>query len=362
MVKIIFSWLEYVIVFVFILFIWIFFEKYGLFILLVMWAFFPAYSYVVMDMTAKKCDFSIKMQSHIIGREEENNLIINVENKSFFMQGRAKLLIEIEDLFFGEKNEISMEVPLHSGSLEIKFPIRSLYCGLLQVKINRAEVSSMMNLFRKRKKVDIKAEYVVMPDKIEAVSMGRVVSGLGNDEIPDSDVRGNNSSQIREIEEYKPGDRLQKIHWKATAKKDELMVKEYEGTLSDQVTLIVELVKDKKVLEDILGLSFAIASVKIRDTEKITFQWWNNMAGEWKKLCLSSEEELEKAFEELFYNSPYEDDKLAYDQVMKEAELFGSVIYISGVYSEGVKNNEKLDIDISGERELLAGAVLLKPV
>lgn len=361
MLKILFCWLEYILCLLFFLLIWIFFEKYGLFVIVVLWLFFPLYSYAVMKSTVKNCSFSLRIKNRVIGRKEENTVLLNIQNTGFFTQGRIRLLLETEDVFWGERSRFTVEVPLHSGEKEIEIPIYSLYSGVRQVRIKMAEFPSMMGLFLTKKQFIMETEYVVMPGKLVLNSIDRAVSGTGNDELPDDDVKGNNSSQIREITDYKPGDRLQKIHWKATAKKGELMVKEYEGTLSDQVTIVVELVKDREVLEDIIALTFAAASIKIEDIQKISLQWWNNSAGEWKKLILTSEEELEQGLEEMFYCSTYENRQQAYEQVMSEGELVGSVIYISDNNSEGIMKNERIEISPSPGENFLAGISLLKP-
>lgn len=359
MVRMIFSWIEYIISFLFFLFIWVFFEKYGLFILVVLWGLLPVYSYICMANAEKNCLITCRMKSRVIGRKEDNIFILDICNKGFFSQGRIRVFLETTDLLFNEKSEFDVEVPLHPGREEIEIPINSLHSGVRDVDVKGMEIPSMLGLFRRKKALSLKTEYVVMPDKLVIGEMKKVVSGVGNEELPDDDVKGNNSSQIREITEYKPGDRLQKIHWKASARKGELMVKEYEGTLSDQVTILVELIGDKDVLEDILSLSYAIASIKIDDIQKITFQWWNELAGEWKKLILTSEEELEQGIEELFYCSTYGDMDKAYEQVCAEGELAGSVIYISSINSQGIRSNEKLEFGILNERQLLAGASVI---
>lgn len=361
MVKIFFCWLEYILCLLFFLLIWIFFEKYGLFVFVVLWLLFPFYSYAVMKRAVKNCRLSLSIKNRVIGRKEENTVLINIRNTGFFTQGRIRLLFESEDVFFGERSVFTVEIPLHSGEKEIEIPIYSLYSGIRQVRMIMAEFPSMMGLFLTKKQFSMETEYVVMPVKLVLNSIGSAVSGTGNDELPDDDVKGNNSSQIREITDYKPGDRLQKIHWKATAKKGELMVKEYEGTLSDQVTIVAELVRDREVLEDVLALTFAAASIKIEDIQKISLWWWNNPAGEWKKLILTSEEELEQGLEEMFYCSTYESSTQAYEQVISEGELAGSVIYISERNSEGIRKNEKIELSPPPGENFRAGISLLKP-
>ena len=40
-----------------------------------------------------------------------------------------------------------------------------------------------------------------------------------------SDVRSDDSTEVYQVREYRPGDRMTRIHWKLSARQDEIMVR-----------------------------------------------------------------------------------------------------------------------------------------
>ena len=52
---------------------------------------------------------------------------------------------------------------------------------------------------------------------------------------------GDDPSQIFEIRDYRPGDKMQKIHWKLSAKSDSLIVKEYSEPVGFAIVIFVNL-------------------------------------------------------------------------------------------------------------------------
>lgn len=55
-----------------------------------------------------------------------------------------------------------------------------------------------------------------------------------------------NALELFQIREYQPGDKIRSIHWKLSAKEDELMVKEYQETVSCPVLLFLDMTEQKE--------------------------------------------------------------------------------------------------------------------
>ena len=64
------------------------------------------------------------------------------------------------------------------------------------------------------------------------------------DDIPSDN--GELTRDIRQLREYRAGDRLKDIHWKASASAQELMVKEYERSVDLMYLLLPEIIKGKE--------------------------------------------------------------------------------------------------------------------
>ena len=87
-----------------------------------------------------------------------------------------------------------------------------------------------------------------------------------------ADIRGDDSSEVYQVREYRPGDSVRNIHWKLTARQDEIMVRDMNKTLSCPVIICVNLNgKDCKnyghamsaALESMVSLSFSLIDIRV---------------------------------------------------------------------------------------------------
>lgn len=90
---------------------------------------------------------------------------------------------------------------------------------------NMGSVSSVW----KEDQVDGKEELSVLPEYYAAVVeiASQIREQLIDSEEYDEKRPGDDPSQIFQIREYREGDRMQRIHWKASARTSQLMVKDY---------------------------------------------------------------------------------------------------------------------------------------
>lgn len=76
------------------------------------------------------------------------------------------------------------------------------------------------------------------------------------------DRSGDDSAEIYEVREYRAGDRLQKVHWKLSAKEDELYIKEFSYPLGAAVVVLLEsgkrAAKENLFAEAVLSVSMSL--------------------------------------------------------------------------------------------------------
>jgi hypothetical protein len=77
-------------------------------------------------------------------------------------------------------------------------------------------------------KIDATAEAIVLPVAFSADGLFDEFSvSVSEEAVHERNAKGNDTSEIFEIRNYRSGDRPQQIHWKLSAKEQELMVKEF---------------------------------------------------------------------------------------------------------------------------------------
>jgi hypothetical protein len=97
------------------------------------------------------------------------------------------------------------------------------------------------------------------------------------------------------LREFKAGDRLQNIHWKMSAKQDELMVKEQSMPESCPVVLFLNYLGDKKCAKNMtafMQIAFSI-SFSLMDAGCSHYvAWYNKADGDVVRVRIDGEESL----------------------------------------------------------------------
>lgn len=114
--------------------------------------------------------------------------------------------------------------------------------GFCRIHLDKIMYYDLLHLFSSSKKCRQSVSVLVLPQiypvAMEIRSSFRYhgeESGLYYDE-----EEGNDPSEILEIREYRPGDRMQKIHWKLSQRIDTLMVKEYSEPIGFAVVFLLD--------------------------------------------------------------------------------------------------------------------------
>jgi len=120
------------------------------------------------------------------------------------------------------------------------------YChyGSVSLKITKIKIFDMLRVIRLKKKlppVSSESRITVFPDHIPLESSINDYSELGLEAYGYSKVKkGDDPSEVFDIHEYNEGDKISRIHWKLSAKQDEMMVKDYSLPIMNGVLIAVD--------------------------------------------------------------------------------------------------------------------------
>lgn len=146
--------------------------------------------------------------------------------------------------------------------------------GRYEIKAVRVRVYDALHIFYVKRRIDDTAYIYVVP---QCYMVPVNVTKNTRDFVTDSDVyyadvRGDDISEIYQVREYREGDRLMNIHWKLTARQDELMVREASRAMSCPVILCVNLdgrdcrsygQSMSALLETMVSVSFSLIQVRV---------------------------------------------------------------------------------------------------
>ncbi len=303
-----------------------------LFLAMLLIALVPA-SYLVCRQAASFLIPSLETTSLFGVSGDVMTLCVGLRNSSVFPIPDCVLTYEITSSFYPCDEIYQCNIPVysrHKSSFDI--PITFHRCGCYQVRLTKIECHDYLHYFCFSQSLSLCREVVIHPKSAENVSYDRAAFGEGFDEFEENDSKGQVSSNVTDIREYIPGDRLQKIHWKLSAKIDKLMVKENEQTSSHQFTILAELYLPEPtsdVLERSMSYAYAMAHELLKAGETFFFCYYLAPEEDFARHLIRNKEEFEQALLDCFYQPTYDQEDLALSILEKTDTMKGIILHVS---------------------------------
>lgn len=127
--------------------------------------------------------------------------------------------------------------------------IDTKHCGTYYFHSAKVRVYDMLGLIFIPKTVELAGEIVVMPTP----SIPQAVPDLNGFMAKGLRSSAFVNTEIYDIRNYVPGDPIKKIHWKLSAKKDALVIKDPQEETFGHSRLYVPLTRDREKMDRILG-------------------------------------------------------------------------------------------------------------
>lgn len=239
----------------------------------------------------------------VMQEEEEGIWRIYIQNNSYGLALSCTLFGTVGNSFLGTSGEIQLEMPISMNSTEyMDLPLGVQYCGLVQVEIHDLEYRDPMGLLRIKIPLKASAESVVLPDAKQENREQRNGYQAGISEAEETLSRGHDFSEVTDMREYRPGDRIKDIHWKLSAKKQDLMVKERASVAQSQVILLLDLSDDYDMVSQILGLAYGVTQGFLETFVPVRLLWWNEQLYDFEEILIAGTDALETGFGRLMHS------------------------------------------------------------
>ena len=198
------------------------------------------------------------------GRESLVKLVMT--NRCLLPVNRLEALVVVKDVMRGRKRRYRMTLPaVPRGESEYIRSVSFSGTGNYEIYLRSLKLYDISGVLSWSIPMKKQGAVQVMPELHDVpVRLTQATKNFyGEADVYDESQPGHDKSELFQVREYRPGDRLQNVHWKLTAKKDELIVKEYSLPKACPVLLFLSYRPGKKkqllyFLETIASLSFSI--------------------------------------------------------------------------------------------------------
>lgn len=247
---------------------------------------------------------SVYSMQPVLQEGQEGIWCIRLNNDSYGLALSCTLFGTVGNTFLGTSGDISVKMPISMKYTEhMDLPFGVQYCGLIKLEMTALEYQDPMGLIRIRIPLQASAESVILPDKQAEMEERRDGYQAGISEAEETLSKGYDFAEVTDMREYRPGDRIKDIHWKLSAKKQDLMVKERTSVAQSQVILLLDLSYDEyEMVSAVVGLAYAVAESFLETYVPVRLLWWDQQSCDFNEIVITGADALEDGFGKLLHS------------------------------------------------------------
>lgn len=333
----------------------IFYHHYLLMIMMILMIILPVISYFLMKYMSDKTKITVNIEKTSVGKDIPVDVCFAVQNNTFIPVEKIKINSKVQNTFYENEDNYSLIMTaLPKKTNEVCMKVSGIYCGRLEVQITDYEIYDFLGMFKRSIKSDNKAEVFIMPSKKQEYENFKLSPKGSSEEEELQFAKGDDVSQISQIRDYIPGDRLSNIHWKLSSKKEEMQVKEYSLPFSEDVILFVETFIDKEnplIFDEVIEVLFSVCNDLINQRRKFSVAWASVSEYEMNYFEVNNDDDLMSVIKGIYYEKSLEYNGAGYELFESvNSEMKGTLLYLS---DGKTKNCQGEKIDIGSERVVL---------
>jgi uncharacterized protein (DUF58 family) len=212
-------------------------------VLLVVIALLPVVMFITTYIAKKNITVEFAVKDINVSKSKDFPVQLVVTNKSIFPIGKAEAHIEYYNVFSNQISSFDLYLPIQPmNSQRVTFQLKSKFCGIIKIRTSYINLFDPLRIFKFKTGQNIQTEISVMPEGHEIGGTVHYTDRVNEESDIFSEHRpGDDPSEVFDLREYNPGDKLNRIHWKLSSKKDDFIVKEYSLPIDVPCMIMLDL-------------------------------------------------------------------------------------------------------------------------
>ena len=296
---------RYIFIFIVIIFFIAVFKQNYLVFLLFPYVILPAGLIPVFLINVKK--LKVTGGTNIGSADIGNNIVFFMEydNPTVFPFLKSSLHFRLTNKFFENAGQRILNFNiLPKRKDRVNLSVATSKIGMVVFEGQTLEVTGFLGIVSYRFQTAFSVQVPVFPTDSGSMTAPEVPYSEGYDEYTEPDLKGSLSSDVKEIREYRPGDRLARIHWKLSAKMEELAVKEMERTSVMSLVIVPEL--ERSLIGETVKTLNAIARELTENGERFEICLYNDKICSFDYYMVDNEETLLECYRNMYFLPLYE--------------------------------------------------------
>ncbi len=239
----------------------------------------PLINIIINFRISRKMTVSFESASRNATRATNVPIKIKIANSSRFSVPNCRILITMRSELNGAEDHFIINTPVFPKNEQaLTFRAYCKHYGAVTLELEKVKVYDFLRIsgFRLKKSNILlgRTKLMVLPDfqVIENPISNYSELGLESDEYS-KEKKGDDPSEIFDLHTYNEGDKLSRVHWKLSAKQDDLIVKDYSLPITNAITIAADLSgceysdqaldRTDAMLDSVAALSLHLAEQKV---------------------------------------------------------------------------------------------------
>ena len=273
-------------------------HSYDIFMLLIVMIGVPILFEGIFFLFYKKTKFIINSSEKEIVKGDKSNIIIGI--KSFVPIKKCHITFTVKSRFY-EEYKIEMNFPVTAFFMRsVVLPFHFKKVGRYNISLTNVILTDIFGVVNKNINIKKNINISVFPNLVDDITFN-----ADNTEIDINwDINNYSSSggDISGVREYIPVDRLNAIHWKTSAKTNDIFVKDYEKNGSEEYIILFDFMMD--YIENSFDFFYSAGRKLIKYNRAFYVMWLCGGTEDLSVKYITGSDEFNDLIEQLYNSYP----------------------------------------------------------
>jgi hypothetical protein len=278
----------------------------------------------------KNIKFRLSVSDDSIVRDDNINVGLIIDNPTWGILTKVEIELEIGNEFTGAFSKFTYKMMVAPKRINKEIlPLKISNNGIFYVKVNKIILGDPMATEIYEYPCDLIKKVCIIPPKVDMTNVDKnsYVDGINQNE--ENLLKGSDFSDVSNVREYIPGDRIRDIHWKLSAKKDELMVKERVRLSERQLVILADLEGDNEKVDEIVTYVYNFTRECILDGIPVKLIWWNDKISVVEEYEIYNDYDIKKGLMAMYETGKCRTIEGAFDYIRNVMTKLKGYIYIT---------------------------------
>lgn len=295
-------WLLYLVCIISILILNVLYVEYQFYILLLFVLIVPFISWILFLLSTIGLKMYMQLPKTTVSVGENIAVRVKCINKRVTFLGKQSYIVGMHYSNTKEDESENLEITADTEAVGISLiDFTPVHCGIVDINIKKARLQDYLGIFTAKRDFKGKCELVVMPEPVLSL---RVKPYAERQQEYSVNNNREEDTEVVDLREFQPGDKLNRVHWNMSVRTDELIVKQYGDMDSLKYAVLVDLTQGNEknfrdILDKLYTAVYSIANMYMENEFEVVLAAWNEEAAFMETCKAENAEELIQAMYKL---------------------------------------------------------------